>query len=139
METGNRWLLAILCSGSIYFSNLRILFQSLSNPRKHGTHGDRGPDTRSRETAIGPSNHEIAKHTSKALHGGHRHAAPRSHFCEPGTRLMPKKQSRSSREIWIATCGCILLLVCWGLTYSMPVMFPSLAERFSVPLWHFAA
>jgi OFA family oxalate/formate antiporter-like MFS transporter len=52
---------------------------------------------------------------------------------------MPKTQSRSSREIWIATCGCILLLVCWGLTYSMPVMFPSLAERFSVPVWHFAA
>jgi MFS family permease len=52
---------------------------------------------------------------------------------------MPTMQSRSFREIWIATCGCILLLVCWGLAYSMPVMFPSLTERFSVPVWHLAA
>jgi MFS family permease len=52
---------------------------------------------------------------------------------------MHEKQSGFSGEIWIASCGCILLLVCWGLTYSMPVMFPSLAERFSVPVWHFAA
>jgi OFA family oxalate/formate antiporter-like MFS transporter len=42
-------------------------------------------------------------------------------------------------ELWIATCGCLLLLVCWGLTYGMPVLFPSLAERFAVPVWHFAA
>jgi MFS family permease len=52
---------------------------------------------------------------------------------------MPETQSRSFREIWIATCGCILLMVCWGLAYSMPVMFPSLADRFAVPVWHFAA
>src|ERR1700742_3583736 len=52
---------------------------------------------------------------------------------------MTEKQSGSFREIWIATCGCLLLLVCWGLAYSMPVMFPSLAERFAVPVWHFAA
>jgi MFS transporter, OFA family, oxalate/formate antiporter len=52
---------------------------------------------------------------------------------------MPKTLPETSRELWIATCGCLLLLVCWGLTYSMPVMFPSLAERFSVPVWHFAA
>lgn len=42
-------------------------------------------------------------------------------------------------EMWIATCGCLLLLVCWGLNYGMPVLFPSLSERFSVPTWHFAA
>jgi MFS transporter, OFA family, oxalate/formate antiporter len=52
---------------------------------------------------------------------------------------MPKTLSETSGELWIATCGCLALLVCWGLTYSMPVMFPSLAERFSVPVWHFAA
>ena len=52
---------------------------------------------------------------------------------------MPRPPSETSRELWIATCGCLLLLVCWGLTYSMPVMFPSLAGRFSVPVWHFAA
>jgi len=52
---------------------------------------------------------------------------------------MSNTRSETSHELWIATCGCILLLVCWGLTYSMPVMFPSLAERFAVPVWHFAA
>jgi MFS transporter, OFA family, oxalate/formate antiporter len=52
---------------------------------------------------------------------------------------MRKTLSETSGELWIATCGCLTLLVCWGLTYSMPVMFPSLAERFSVPVWHFAA
>jgi OFA family oxalate/formate antiporter-like MFS transporter len=135
MKTGNRWSLAILCSGSTYFSNLRILSQtqSLPNPRKYGTLGDRGPDSGSRETEIGSSDREIAKHTAMAMPRHDRH------FCEPGMRLMPKKQSGSSREILIATCGCILLLVCWGLAYSMPVMFPSLADRFSVPVWHFAA
>jgi len=52
---------------------------------------------------------------------------------------MPTMPSRSFRELWIATCGCILLLVCWGLAYSMPVLFPSLTEQFSVPVWHLAA
>jgi MFS family permease len=42
-------------------------------------------------------------------------------------------------EFWIATCGGLLLLVSWGLAYSMPVMFPRLAEYFAVPVWHFAA
>jgi MFS family permease len=52
---------------------------------------------------------------------------------------MSETRSGSFQEIWIASCGCILLMACWGLAYSMPVMFPSLAERFSVPVWHFAA
>jgi OFA family oxalate/formate antiporter-like MFS transporter len=52
---------------------------------------------------------------------------------------MLKARSGTAGELWIATCGCLLLLVCWGLTYGMPVLFPSLAERFSVPVWHFAA
>jgi MFS family permease len=42
---------------------------------------------------------------------------------------MPKTRPETSGELWIATCGCLSLLVCWGLTYGMPVMFPSLAER----------
>ena len=52
---------------------------------------------------------------------------------------MQSKASSFASEMWIATCGCLLLLVCWGLTYGMPVLFPSLAEHFSVPVWHFAA
>jgi len=52
---------------------------------------------------------------------------------------MTNKASHFAGEMWIATCGCLLLLVCWGLTYGMPVLFPALAERFAVPVWHFAA
>ena len=53
--------------------------------------------------------------------------------------MMTKTRGNSADELWIATCGCLLLLVCWGLTYGMPVMFPFLADRFAVPVWHFAA
>jgi len=52
---------------------------------------------------------------------------------------MPMRSARVAGEMWIASCGCLLLLVCWGLAYGMPALFPSLAERFSVPVWHFAA
>ncbi len=53
--------------------------------------------------------------------------------------MMTTTRGNSAGELWIATCGCLLLLVCWGLTYGMPVMFPFLADRFAVPVWHFAA
>jgi len=52
---------------------------------------------------------------------------------------MKNKFPQISRELRIASCGCMLLLVCWGLAYSMPVLFPRLAEQFSVPAWHLAA
>jgi MFS family permease len=38
-----------------------------------------------------------------------------------------------------AICGCLVLTVAWGLTYSMPVLFPALAARFAIPAWHLAA
>jgi MFS family permease len=53
--------------------------------------------------------------------------------------MMTITRGNSAGELWIATCGCLLLLVCWGLTYGMPVIFPFLADRFAVPVWHFAA
>lgn len=52
---------------------------------------------------------------------------------------MAAKGFRFAGEMWIATCGCLLLFVCWGLTYGMPVLFPALAQRFAVPVWHLAA
>jgi MFS family permease len=30
-------------------------------------------------------------------------------------------------------------MACWGLTYAMPVIFPTLSHEFEAPAWHFAA
>jgi OFA family oxalate/formate antiporter-like MFS transporter len=50
-----------------------------------------------------------------------------------------KKDISTAGEIQIAVCGMLLLLVNWGLVYGMPVLFPTLAQHFGVPMWHLAA